>query len=102
MEELAEAEGRLPPFTPAQQGGASGSSQHPVPPSAVPHTELDEAELTAALDREGIEDEVFASILQAAFYDLADAEEASRRAAAQVPSQPATSEPAGGSLWDDV
>ena len=89
---------RLPPITPVQQGGASGSAQGPAPPLPAPQRELDLAEEAAATDREVVEDSVFASILQTAYFAMADAEEAARQAA-RVPVQPATEEPAGGSLW---
>ena len=88
----------LPPITPVQQGGASGSAHGPALPPAAPQSELDLAEEAAATDREVVEDSVFASILQTAYFAMADAEEAARQAA-RVPAQPATEEPAGGSLW---
>ena len=92
---------RLPPLTPVQQGGASGSAQGPAPPPPAPRSELDLAEEAAATDREVVEDSVFASILQTAYFAIADEEEAARQAA-RVPEQPATDEPAGGSSWDDL
>ena len=85
-----------PPITPVQQGGASGSAQGPAPPPPAPRSELDLAEEAAVTNREVVEDSVFASILQAAYFAMADEEEAARQAA-RVPQQPATSEPAGGS-----
>ena len=92
---------RVPQLTPAQQGGASGSAQGSAPPLPAPPSELDLAEEAAATDREVVEDSVFAIILQAAYFAMADEEEAARQAA-RVPQQPATSDPAGGSLWDDL
>ena len=72
-----------------------------MPPQPAPRSELDLAEEGAATDREVIEDAIFASILQAAYFAMADEEEAAQQAA-RVPEQPVTDEPAGGSLWDDV
>ena len=92
---------RLPSPTPVQQGGASGSSQGPAPPPPAPRSELDLAEEAAVTNREVVEDSVFASILQAAYFAMADEEEAAQQAA-RVPQQPATGDPAGGSLWDDL
>ena len=87
-----------PPITPVQRGGSSGSSQGQAPPTPAPQNELQLAEEAAATDREVVEDSVFASILQTAYFAMADAEEAARQAA-RVPAQPATEESAGGSLW---
>ena len=92
---------RLPPITPVQKGGASGSAQGPAPPQPDPRSELDLAEEAAATDREVVEDAVFASILQTAYFAIADEEEAARQAA-RVPEQPASDDPAGGSSWDDL
>ena len=89
-----------PPITPVQQGGASGSAQDPVPPPAAPQGELDLAEEAATTDREVTEDAALARALQAAYFALADEEEAARQAA-RVPAQPVTGEPAGGSSWHD-
>ena len=70
-------------------------------PLPAQQSELDIAEEAAITNREVVEDSVFASILQAAYFALADEEEAARQAV-RVPQQPATSDPAGGSLWDDL
>ena len=92
---------QLPPITPVQTGGATGSAQGPAQPPPPPAGELDLAEEAAATERQLVQDTVFASILQAAFFDAADEEQAARQAA-QVPVQPASDEPAGGSSWDDL
>ena len=84
---------RLPPHAPVQQGGASGSAQGPVQPPPAPQSELDLAEEAATTDREVVEDAICASL-------RTFLEEAAMQAA-RVPEQPATSEPAGGSSWDE-
>ena len=90
-----------PPITPVQTGGATGSAQGPAQPPPPPAGELDLAEEAAATERQLIKDAVFASILQAALFDEFDKEQAAQQAA-QVPAQPASDEPAGGSSWDDL
>ena len=80
----AEATTRLPPATPVQEGGATGS--------AASQCELDVAE----------EDAAFARALQVIFDTSEDEELMAQPAArhtARVPGQPAEDEPAGGSLW---
>ena len=89
---------RVPQLTPALQGGASTSAQGSVLSLPAPPSELDLAEEAAATDREIVEDSILARILQAAYLDAADEEQAAQQAA-RVPEQPATDEPAGGSLW---
>ena len=97
-EEASAEQLQPPPFTPVQQGGSSASSQGLAPPTPAPQNELQLAEEAAATDRGTDEDAILASILQDAYFEEADEEQAAREAA-RVPEQPATDEPAGGSLW---
>ena len=80
-------------MTPVQEGGAAGS--------AAPRSKFDLAEEAASTSREVAEDALSANTLQAVYFAEADEEEATRQAV-RVPQQPATSDPAGGSLWDDL
>ena len=70
-------------------------------PLPAPQSELDIAEEAASTDREVAEDAALAHALQTAFFAFADeVEEATPTA--RVPQQSATSEPTGGSSWDDL
>ena len=91
---------RLPPRTPTQRGGSSGSAQGSKQPPPAPSSEVVFAEVADNSDQEVNQDVALVQALQANFVTFTDEVEAAQRAA-RVPKQPAMRRPAGGSLWND-